>query len=41
MKAINKTSAKILRKMVGMMVDGYAKVQNSPSFMAVVIEHIG
>ncbi|NCB47409.1 hypothetical protein EOM81_10385 [bacterium] len=41
MKAINKSAAKTMRKMMNMMENGYAKIQKSSSFMPVTIEHIG
>ncbi len=41
MKAINKSAAKTMRKMIGMMEDGYAKIEKSSSFMPVTIEHVG
>ncbi|MFZ2961069.1 MAG: hypothetical protein WA705_29675 [Candidatus Ozemobacteraceae bacterium] len=41
MKAINKTAAKTLHKMVSMLTDGYVKIQNSKAYMAVSMEYIG
>jgi len=41
MKAINKSAARAMRKMMSMMDNGYAKIQKSSSFMAVTIELVG
>jgi len=41
MKAINKSAARAMRKMMSMMENGYAKIQKSSSFMAATIELIG
>ena len=41
MKAINKSAARAMRKMISMMDNGYAKIQKSSSFMAVTIELVG
>lgn len=41
MKAINNSAARTMRKMIGMMEDGYAKIRKSSSFMPVTIEHVG
>ena len=41
MKAINRSAARAMRKMMSMMDNGYAKIQKSSSFMAVTIELVG
>jgi len=41
MKAINKSAARAMRKMMSMMDNGYTKIQKSSSFMAVTIELVG
>jgi hypothetical protein len=41
MKAINKSAARTMRKMLSFLEDGYAKIQKSSCFMAVTIEQVG
>jgi len=41
MKAINKSAAKTMRKLISQMEDGYAKIEKSSCFMPVTIEHVG
>jgi len=41
MKAINKSAARTMRKMVSFLEDGYVKIQKSSCFMPVTIEQVG